>query len=367
VVFNFLTTTLNGLKLVHITGVLSTVKIGVRSLLQISALIIGLGLVGLFLGYVVGFLIVIVVGTIILYKNIGFSTLPTKGHFRRTFSFAKFAWIGNVSRKVFNWIDVLVLGFFVPSGLIGIYSAAWNIGQFLSIFGSSLSITLFPEISEVSANEDPQVAADLFESSLAFAGVFSIPGLVGGGLLANRILRVYGDEFTKGGVILIILIISLLFQGYRKQFLTVFNAVDRPDIAFRVNGFLILLNIVLNVVLVYAYGWIGAAVATTISVAGSLLYAYVKARQLLEFSVPVREISREWLAALVMGAVVFSGRWIENSYSVLGYNFLVLLILVGLGAGVYFSTLLVISPRFRLTVFDNLPLKWLPIDLSDWE
>lgn len=346
---------LAGLHLVHLKGVLSLVKTGGQSLLQIGAVAAGLGLTGLFLGYVAGFALVIAVGGAFAFSRLRGIYLPETRHYRSLFDYAKFSWLGNLESRMFNYTDVIVLGFFVPSALIGIYSIAWNIAMFLILFSGSISTTLFPEMSERSANDDPQSVANLLEDALSYAGLLLIPGLVGGVILGERILRIYGDEFTQGTVILGILIVAALVRAYQKQLLNTLNAIDRPDLSFRANALFVVVNLSLNVVLIYLYGWLGAAAATVLSVAVSLVVAHRYLRTIVDYAIPYTEIARQWIAAVVMGAIVFGGVQFENTHGVLGHNAATVVLLVGLGAGVYFLTLLGISPRLRTTVARNLP------------
>jgi O-antigen/teichoic acid export membrane protein len=211
-------------------------------------------------------------------------------------------------------------------------------------------------MSAMSAEEDPQTVARIVEQSLAFAGLILVPGLFGGALLGERILRIYGPEFPKGTTVLTILIVANLVMGYQTQFLNTLNAIDRPDLAFRVNLVFVGANIALNVGLIYLYGWTGAAVATTISVAISLVFAYRYTDDIINFDVPVREISKQWFAGVLMTGVVYGGLWVENTYGILGHNVAVVLILVTIGASVYFLTLLAISTEFRETVDRNAPV-----------
>lgn len=52
------------------------------------------------------------------------------------------------------------------------------------------------------------------------------------------------------------------------------DAVDRTDLTFRVNVFFAMVNISLNVILLYLYGWIGAYFATFVSVVAAMLIAF---------------------------------------------------------------------------------------------
>ncbi|WP_049986256.1 oligosaccharide flippase family protein [Halobellus rufus] len=354
---------LNGQHLVHISGALTPVRIGSRSIVQITALLAGVGITGLFVGYAVGYLLVSVVGLWIIARHLTGASLPLRRHYRDLISYAKYSWLGSLRSRAFNWVDIAILGFFVSSSIIGVYTAAWNIAVFLMLFGGSLSQTLFPEMSSVSAEDDPQSAAGLFETALAYAGLILIPGLVGSSLLGEHLLRVYGEEFTQGTVVLSALIVATLIQGYQRQFTTTLNAIDRPDIAFRINTIFIVANVTLNLGLIPFYGIIGAAVATASSVAISLGVAYIYLSSLIDFSIPIDDIIKQWTAAGVMGVAVYIGLWLESAYLSVNNNLAVVLTLVTLGAAVYFLVLFEISARFRTTVTDNLPSRF---PLTDW-
>jgi O-antigen/teichoic acid export membrane protein len=353
--YGIVSSLLTGYHLVHINGILSTVRTAGRGIIQIIAVIAGLGAAGLFWGHLVGILLVVGIGLYTVREKLSSIERPEKRHFQSLFDFAKFSWLGNLQSRMFNYTDILVLGFFVSSSLIGIYSIAWNVAQFLILFSGALSSTLFPEISELSAQQDQQAAADIVEQSLAYGGLFLIPGVFGGGILGERILQIYGPEFTQGTAVLLVLIVANLFMGYQNQLLNGLNAINRPDLSFRVNVVFVTGNISFNIVLIYLYGWIGAAIATAGSTAISLVLSYYYLSKVISFGLPKAEILRQGLAAAVMAVVVYSGLFFENSYRLVRHNVIIVLFLVGIGAAVYFVVLLGLSPRFRKTVDRNIP------------
>jgi O-antigen/teichoic acid export membrane protein len=351
---SFTNAALKGSHLVHVYAVLSVVKMGGRSILQVALVaLVGLELAGMLVGYAAGGFAVGVLG--LWYLNFR-PAVPARRHFRSLFEFAKFSWLGSMRSKTFSWVDVIVLGFFVPAGLIGIYAVAWSIGKFLDIFGSAISSTLFPEISKEATANNAEAVADLTENALAYAGLVLIPGLVGGVLLGDRLLAIYGEGFVAGAHILVILIAALLVYTYNKQLLNTLNAIDRPDLAFRANAVFVATNLSFNVLFVYAYGWVGAAVATALSAAVSLLFSFWYARTRVEFSLPIGEVGRQWVAATVMGLAVYGALRTAERHWIADYNEVFVVALVCVGAGVYVLSLLAISTRFRTTVFENLPI-----------
>ena len=353
----FINSALKGYHLVHVYAILSTTKIGFRSLIQFALVLVGYGLVGLLVGYAAGAVIVGLIGLAVLRFR---PARPRKEHFRSLFDFAKFSWLGSIRHRAFNEVDIVVLGFFVQTGLIGVYSVAWSLSRFLDIFGESVSNTLFPEMSKIATAEDREAVSGLTEDALAFAGLIATPGLVGGAILADRLMAIYGEGFVVGQVVLPILIAALLIYAFTRQFLNTLNAIDRPDLAFRANGAFILSNVTLNVLLIWQFGWVGAAAATALSATIGLVVAYYYLRPQVPFEIPLGEIGRQWVAALGMGAVVFGARRLGETHPaaepLVAYNAAFVIVLVGLGAAVYFVLLLAISAQFRTTVSDNLPI-----------
>ncbi|MES3518016.1 MAG: oligosaccharide flippase family protein [Natronomonas sp.] len=345
---------LKGSHRVHIYAPLSTFRQGARSLCMVALVFLGWGLTGMLAGYAVGTAVAAAIGLLIVRPTI---VVPRWRHVAGLFDFAKFAWIGNLRKRTFSDADILVLGLFVPVGLTGVYAVAYALSEFLDLFGRAIRETLFPEMSRFSAQDDTEAVAALTDDALAFAGLFLIPGVVGGALLGDRLMAVYGPGFAIGDRVLGILLFGLLVYSYTKQLLNTLNAVDRPDLSFRANGLFVSSNVVLNVVLVVSIGWIGAAIATAISAVVGLVASLYYARRLLPVEVPYGEIGRQWGAALGMGAVVYAARvavettvpWIDS------YNAAFVLCLVGLGAAVYFLLLSLLSERFRSTVLANLP------------
>ncbi len=352
----FTNAALKGHHLVHIYAPLSTAKIGIRSLAQIILVFVGFSLGGILMGYAVGGMLVGIVGLWVLKFR---PSLPRKRHFVSLFDYAKFSWLGSMRGRVFNSIDIIVLGAFVSAGLVGIYAVAWSIAKFLDIFGNAISTTLFPEMSNLSAENDPSVISHLVEDALAFAGLFLIPGVVGGAIVADRLLLIYGEGIVRGGVVLVILIFALLIYTYTKQLLNTLNAVDRPDLAFRANGIFIISNIVLNILFIWHFGWVGAAIATAVSAAIGLVSAFYYADKLVPFELPKNEFGYQWGSALIMGMIVYTTRQAAEAHWawIPDYNAVFVVLLVGLGGTIYFSIYLAVSSTFRAIVLQNLPFK----------
>lgn len=358
--FTTLTTAaLQGHHLVHVYGGLTVLERILRSGLQLMLVFLGFGLIGMLAGYAAaGFVAGLAAAGYLGLRP----AMPRRHHIKSLLDFAKYAWLGNVSNRAYTSLDVAILGLFVSTDLVGVYSVAWSIATFLSIFGGSLEGTLFPEMSKLSAGHGREAVRDLTEDALLFSGLIAIPGLVGALVIGDLLMAIYGEGFVRGVRVLGLLIGAALVFSYVRQLRNTLNAVDRPDLAFRVNAGFTLANVVLNVALIIAYGWVGAAVATLASSTIGALLAYWYARDQVGAAMPTGEIARQGVAALAMGGTVYLARGFVSVSDSPASNFLVVLGLVGASTVLYFVLMYGLSPRFRLAIRENIPIfAWLPV------
>ena len=347
--FDFVGTLLDGQHKVHLSSLLAPADWTVRSTIQILLASMGVGLVGLFSGYIFGGIVAVFVGLYFMRTHAEIHIVkPTWSGLRSLYSFAKYSWLGSISSRSFSSMDTVILGVFVVNSLIGVYEIAWNLASILAIFGFSISRAVFPELSSV-ANSNPERVKNVLSTSIGYAGLFLIPGLIGAVIVGDVVLTIYGHAYTKGHQVLVVLIVARLFYAYLTQFLVTISALDHPEINFRINGIFLIANLVLNVVLIDLYGWIGAAFATAASTLIALGLGYRSLSRLIEIRIPTEELGRQIVSALLMGVIVYSGR------ELIGDSLTVILLLVLVGAAIYFGIFATISPQFRQTVRNNLP------------
>jgi O-antigen/teichoic acid export membrane protein len=347
VAFRSVTGALNGQKKVAHTGVLRAVERVGRTGAQVAFILLGYGVAGLLVGHAASLAVAAVLGVLLFEVR---PSLPTAEHARSIVAYARYSWLGTLKTRAFGWMDTIVLGFFVPSALIGVYEVSWTLASTLALVSTSVQKTLFPELSELGVDEDYDRVHHYLEEGLVFTGVFAIPGFFGALVLGPRVLKIYSPEFTQGATILLVLVAARTLASYGRQFLSAINAIDHPDVAFRINLAFVVANLALNIALVWQFGWYGAAAATALSATISLALGYRALGSLIGTPrVPTGEILRQVGAGAAMAVAVLAAAQVapRHHYATLA--------LVALGAGVYVTVLVAVSARVRQKAWALLP------------
>lgn len=284
-------------------------------------------------------------------RNVLNPAWPSRLHLRRTAGFARYFWLNVLRVKGFKWTDTLVLGFFVSPVLVGIYELAWRMANLLGVASMSVRQVALPAMStNLDDTDDVEHLRVISGQTLVYAGVLTIPGLVGALVLGERLFVPFGADFVTEGswIVLTLLVIGKLFSVYGDQLVNSLNAIDRADVGFRINGILVGLNVVLNIILVWQFGWFGAALATAGTGLTGLVISYLRLADILgEITLQLRSFLSQWIAASVMGLVVIFlvvGGYAEGTVGVVST--------VGLGSFIYFSVLVALDFKtYKIAVF----------------
>jgi O-antigen/teichoic acid export membrane protein len=219
--------------------------------------------------------------------------------------YSRYSLISHVGGYTYNWMDVLMIGYFLPPSYVGAYEVAWRLTKISSLSGA-VGTTIFPEISRLRAEEKFDEISIILRDSV-YAGLYLvIPSLIGGAILSAELLEtIYGDEFAIASVSLVILLFEKVFHSMHKIYGESLQAVDRPDLSAIATLFAIIINLLLNITLIPIFRIEGAATATLLSFASNTLLHIYFINNIIDINIPTKKIVVSLRSALVMGIVVY--------------------------------------------------------------
>ena len=234
---------------------------------------------------------------------------------------------------IYYWIDSVMLSLMQGNEVVGWYSSAYRLIAILIFIPSIINITVFPSMSRFHISSESSLRL-MCEKYLKFMLVIGIPIGVGTTLLADRIiLLIFGIGYIQSIIALQILIWATVFTFANAAFVRLFQSIDKQVFVTKITGISMVVNIILNLLLIPKFSYIGASVATVITeftvVTLVFVFAYkigygIRSKQLGEI------VSKVIITSLIMGIFI----WYFMSLN--------LLMLVPLATLLYFGMLYMI-------------------------
>jgi O-antigen/teichoic acid export membrane protein len=266
------------------------------------------GVYALIYGHIIGSILMAIIGWWKLSVPIGF---PSLKHAKSLFDFGKFAAVTTVGGFVYSWMDVAILTAFVALEItatrasIGAYENAWRMSLVVSLLGRSVSMVIFPQISQWDAEDAIDRIEEIIPIAVLLSLLVAIPGFVGTLILSNEMLRiVYGPEFVIASTALIILMGEKILQSIQVILSRSLRGLDHPDLAAYATLVTIMMNFILNIILIFYFGIIGAAIATGTAIGINTTLHIYYLNQYLDLNFPYYKLGWCIISSTIMGVSV---------------------------------------------------------------
>lgn len=310
----------------------------------------GYGVYALVYGYLFGSVLMLIVG----WWKVSVSVAkPTLAHARSLLDYGRYSVVSAVGGYFYSWMDVAMLSVFVSvsagtvitRGNIGAYENAWRLSLVVMLLSQSIATTLFPQVSQWNSEGAMSKIEGVIPTALLPALLFVIPAFAGTAVLSGDLLRIlFGPEFTVAWLVLIILAGEKILQAIHVVLGRSLQAIDRPDLAAYATVVSIVVNLFLNIVLIYKFGIVGAAIATSVSYAVNTMLHARYLNQFLDIDFPTGEAVWSVVASTVMGICVYGMHLVIQIRTILDLFAIILF-----GVAVYTAIVLTYRPIREVT------------------
>jgi PST family polysaccharide transporter len=208
------------------------------------------------------------IGLIISYRVRGYSPWLWPWSSPLANTLLKESWpliLSSLTFMIYMRIDQIMLGQMVGNQSVGMYSAATRISEVWYFIPSTIASSVNPSIyaaKEVSETLYYRRIEQLLRLLVIVAIVISLPM----SFLSGRMVTIlFGDGYAAAGPVLAVHIWASLFVFMGSGIGSWFIAEGKTGAALRKNSIGAITNVLLNLLLIPAYGELGAAIATLIS------------------------------------------------------------------------------------------------------
>jgi len=309
-----------------------------------QSLIVGVGILSLIFGFYLRALITaILVGSAFNFLY-SLSLVLFKAKIRPIFRWSKsvvktilkislpFA-IAGIFYKINNDIDKVLLGILAGDRYVGWYSIASKFNISLTFIPGAFATSFFPAMSRYFITSKEKLAYT-FERAVVYLMIVSLPITARSFILAHKIIiKLYGPAFEASINAFQIIIFGLIFVFLNYPVGNFLNACNRQTLNTINMGIATLFNIVLNIILIPRYTYLGASISALASAILLVSLGLPWIGKIVRYN--KRYILGKFLkilfASTAMGVIIYL---LQNKVSIL--------LLVPLGTIIYFVILIAV-------------------------
>jgi len=216
----------------------------------------------------------------------------------RVFKFIVFTAILSLTWLIFANVDVVMIGYFLPSEEVAYYRAAFSIVS--AVIGLVSFPAVFLPVFVKLEGEDLNLA---FHRAFKYSSALCIPSAFGLAMISKELLLfAYGSDYA-GGLnamrILSFLLLSPIFGIYG----SIFSSKEKPELNFYPLAVSMVINVFLNWILIPVYGIEGAAVATVFSNGIYWSMLVVICARVLHIFPKLEHIAKPTISAILMAII----------------------------------------------------------------
>lgn len=215
--------------------------------------------------------------------------------------------------------DRFLIAWFLGEGQAGIYAAAYDLGQqSLTLMMSAVNLAAHPlAVRALEQRSDGACRLQLKRNGTLLLAI-AMPSAAGMAVLAPNISSVMlGAEFREDAARIIPWIaLAILLSGMRAFHFDLAFQLGRQTIGqVWVVGAAAVLNIILNLWWIPAFGLMGAAYATAAAYLLAILMSAAIGRKVFQVPVPFRDLIKIALASSIMALLVWINREPQGAYA----------------------------------------------------
>ncbi len=302
----FVRTLLQGFEAIKPASVLLSVSSSLRFVFAVSLVLVGYGVVGALLGYIISYAISTVLGLGYLYVRL-YKTSPSAeietGLRRRIVEYTAPLTLTSAADVLDKKIDTILVGIFTGPVGVAYYTVGEQVIQFVETPMAALGFALSPTYEAQKAKGNTEIAAKIYEEALTHGLLLYIPAAAGLMLVAEPlVLEAFGTEYQGAVIVLQVMAIYAVLRAIMKITSNGLDFLGRARERAIIKGITAVLNVGLNILLIPLIGVVGAAISTVITF--SLFTVANLYIMHLELGFRVRYLIRHTGSALLVTAVM---------------------------------------------------------------
>ncbi len=215
--------------------------------------------------------------------------------------------VGNLSAWILSLSDRYLLQMYRDAQEVGIYSISYGLSEKAMMFLVSLfMLSCGPIGMNIYENQGKEASKEFLTKITRYYLIICFPAFVGLTAIAKPFIDVVvAESYYYGYRIIPFISFSIFLFGLQWIFAFSFRFYKKTSTIMIYILFSGLLNIVLNVIIIPRYGYVGASISTAISYTSLLILMFIGSRKLIKWQFPIRTLWNVIIVSIVMGTSAY--------------------------------------------------------------
>ena len=239
-----------------------------------------------------------------------------------------------ISGMIQTYIDSVMLSLIQGNEVVGWYNAAYRLILVFLFIPTVVNMAVFPVMSRFFLSSRDSLEL-IYEKYFKYMILLGVPLGFGTTILADKIiLLIFGEGYSQSIIALQILIWTIVLTFAGAAFVQLLQSVNKQLLITKISGICVVFNIVLNLILIPKFSYIGASISTLITelvLVGGIFIVSYRIGYKIHFNKIKEIILKVIFASVIMSIFIW---YLKN---------LNLFILAGLGILVYLTILYLIK------------------------
>lgn len=235
---------------------------GLRLGLIAALLATGYGLAAVGYAYIASGLVVLFVTHVLVNRLVDLIG-PVRTHVRELVTYSAPLIVTMLLSVLLTRTDTLMLGYFKPSSVVGVYNAAYPLANSLLLIISAFGYLYLPLTSRLDAADERDEVSEIYRITTKWGYVVTFPAFLAFVVFADDVVSIFfGSEYAGGGIALAILSLGFFTSAALGRNRSTLSALGHTKHILAADVATIVTNIVLNLLLIPPMGFVGASIAS---------------------------------------------------------------------------------------------------------
>lgn len=167
--------------------------------------------------------------------------------------------------KVYSYVDSIIISKIIGTAAVGVYAVAYKFTYAFQFLPMAFVAALYPGMSAMVGKKDTDGLTRLFDEAIWYVAVLAAPISFGLWAVAGDAIALAGDGYANAAPVLAVLIFVLIPIFLDFPVGSLLNAANRQATKTAVMGVTMVINVLLNLALIPAFGILGAAYSAVAS------------------------------------------------------------------------------------------------------